>query len=110
MAMWRDEVCREEALSAMQLRCFPVSNINARPSSTFKMTCWNCRGLCMSLPYLNALLEDSSMILVLSDHWLWSYHLYRLNNINQEYDVIGKADSRSTEERDGGRGCYGIGL
>ena len=33
-----------------------------------------------------------------------------LNDINQDYNAIGKADSRLTAERDGGRGCGGVGL
>ena len=33
-----------------------------------------------------------------------------LNDINQDYDTIGKADSRLSAERDGRRGCGGIGL
>lgn len=78
--------------------------------SSFKMTCWNCRGISTSLPYLDALIHEGSKILVLSEHWLWPYDLHRLNDINPEFDAIGKADSRLTEERDGGRGCGGIGM
>lgn len=62
------------------------------------------------MPYLNTLMDDGSKILVLSEHWLWPYDLHRLNDINVGYNAIGKADGRLTEERDGGRGCGGIGL
>ena len=59
---------------------------------------------------LHALIEEGSKILVLSEHWLCPYDLHMLNDINQDYDAIGKADSRLTAERDGGRGCGEIGL
>ena len=36
--------------------------------------------------------------------------MHKLNEINPEYEMVGKSDSRLTEERDGGRGCGGIGL
>ena len=54
--------------------------------------------------------REGSKVLVLSKHWLWPYDLHMLNDINQDCDAIGKADSRLTAERDGGRGCGGIGL
>ena len=67
--------------------------------SNFKMTCWNCRGLPTSLPYLDNLIHEGSKILVLSEHWLCPYNPHRLNDINQEFNAIGKADSRRTEEK-----------
>ena len=33
-----------------------------------------------------------------------------MNEINPDYEVVGKSDSRLMEERNGGRGCGGIGL
>ncbi len=46
-------------------------NVVGEPrNSGFKMTCWNCRGLSSSLPYLETLLDQGSKVLVLSEHWL----------------------------------------
>ena len=77
-----------------------------------KISCWNCRGLSSSLPYLDTLLnsEDGSKIMVLSEHWLWPYDLHKLHDISEQYNAVGKSDSRLTEARDGGRGCGGIGI
>ena len=85
-----------------------TTRIDARVK--LKMSCWNCRGLSSRLPYINSLFEDGTRILVLSEHWLWPYELHKLNEINQMYEAVGKSDSRLTEEKDGGRGCGGIGL
>ena len=48
--------------------------------------------------------------MVLSEHWLWPYELHKLSEIDEEYEAVGKSDSRLTEEREGGRGCGGIGI
>ena len=71
-----------------------------------KMTCWNCHGLSSSPPYINSFLQDGSKILVLLEHWFWLYDLYKLSEINDEYDTVGKSDMRLTDEREGSRG-YG---
>ena len=75
-----------------------------------KMSCWNCHGLSSSLPNLNSLMDpdEGSKIVVLSEHWLWPYDLHKLNDLDDEYDAVGKSDCRLTEDRDGGRGCGGI--
>ena len=56
------------------------------------------------------MIESGSKILCLSEHWLWPFEMHKLNEINSEYEVIGKSDGRLTEDRVGGRGCGGIGL
>ena len=66
--------------------------------------------LSSSLPYIETLIENGSKILVLSEHWLWPYEIHKLNEINCDYEAVGKSDSRLTEIKDGGRGCSGIGL
>ena len=38
------------------------------------------------------------------------HDLHKLNDINDEYDAVGKSDCRLTEDRDGGRRCGGIGI
>ena len=75
-----------------------------------QLTCWNCRGLSGSLPYLEALMEGGSKVIVLSEHWLWPYELDKLSQISEEYEAVGKADCRLTDEADGGRGIGGIGI
>ena len=77
---------------------------------SLKVTSWNCRGLSNSLPYIGALINGGSSILVLSEHWLWPYKLEELSEINNEFEALGKADKRLTEVADGGRGCGGIGI
>jgi len=108
VARWRDGGSGSLVPAQTMTRCASVSGAGSPKS--FKATCWNCRGLSTSMPYLNTLMDDGSKILVLSEHWLWPYDLYRLNDINEGYNAISKADNRLNEERDGGRGCGGIGL
>lgn len=72
-----------------------------RFQSGIQLSCWNCRGLSTSLPYLKSLLEEGSKIVVLSEHWLWPYELHKLSEIDEEYEAVGKSDSRLTEEREG---------
>ena len=74
------------------------------------VSCWNCRGLSTSLPYLNSLLKEGSKIVLLSEHCLWPYELHRFSEIDEEYESVGKSDGRLTEEREGGRGCGGTGI
>lgn len=44
------------------------------------------------MPYIKALIESGSGILVLSEHWLWPYQLEMLSDISGEYEALGKAD------------------
>ena len=75
-----------------------------------KMTGWNCRGLRNSIPYLNALIEDSSKVFVLSEHWLWPFELHRLGEVHPDFSEVGRADSRLGEESNLSRGCGGVGI
>ena len=79
----------------------------SRSGTQMYVSCWNYHGLSTSLPYLNSLLKEGSKIVLLSEHWLWPYELHRLREIDEEYEAVGKSDSRLTEEREGGRGCGG---
>ena len=78
--------------------------------SSLMVTSWNCRGLSNSLPYIGALIDSGSSILVLLEHWLRPYELEKLSEIIVEYEALGKADKRLTENAVGGRGCGGIGM
>ena len=55
-------------------------------------------------------MERGSKVLVLSEYWLWPFELGKLEQISGEYEATGKADSRLTEEAEGGRGFGGIGI
>ena len=78
--------------------------------SSLMVTSWNCRGLSNTLPYIGALIDGGSSILVLSEHWLWPCELEKLSEISDEYEALGKADKRLTENAECGRGCGGIGM
>ena len=76
-----------------------------------KITCWNCRGLSTTIPYLNRILDSGSDIVVLSEHWLWPYELNKLNEIHPGYHGLENADSRLSETSDNlRRGCGGVGM
>ena len=79
-------------------------------SSMLRMACWNCRGLWSSIPYIESLVTEGVKVLVLAEHWLWPYELERLSAINDDFEAIGKADVRLSEDSDGGRGFGGIGM
>ena len=66
---------------------------------------WNSRGLALSVPYIQSLLCEKPSVLVLSEHWLWRNKLARLNDISDNYEAPGKADSSLTETSNGGR-CF----
>lgn len=75
------------------------------------ITSWNCRGLSTGIPYLNHIFDSGSDIVVLSEHWLWPYELYKLDEIYSGYRVMGTADSRLTETTDTPHlGCGGVGI
>lgn len=77
------------------------------------ITSWNCRGLSTGTCYLDHLLNTGSDVVVLSEHWLWPYELHKLNDLNPDYQGLGKADSRLSETSEfesHSRGCGGVGI
>ena len=66
------------------------------------ISCWNCRGLWSSVPYIESLLGEGVKGLVLAEHWLWPFELNKLSEINDNFEAVGKADVR------GSRGSGGI--
>ena len=46
-------------------------------------------------------MEGGSKVIVLSEHWLWPYELGKLGQISRDFDAVGKADSRLTEDAEG---------
>ncbi len=112
VAPWGDRRGNVCGSSGTPLSTLPGTKTKKKSKTGVKMSCWNCRGLSSSLPYLNTQLdpEEGSKIVVLSEHWLWPYDLHKLNDVNEEYDAVGKSDCRLNEDREGGRGCGGIGI
>ena len=55
-------------------------------------------------------MKGGSRMLVLSEHWLLPFELDKFNQVNEEYEAVGKADSRLTAEAAGGRGLGGVGI
>ncbi len=45
-------------------------------------------------------------MLALCEHWLWPY---KLDQVSNEYEAVGKADSWLTDTANGGRGFGGVG-
>ena len=62
------------------------------------------------LPYIKSMIEDGSDVLVLSEHWLWPYETYKLNEIHSEFQCDCKSDARLNETTNLSRGCGGIGI
>ena len=110
MDRWRDGgVHTSRGRLGRECSTGPVGS-GGKSEAGVKMSCWNCCGLSTGLPYLNSFIEGGSKVIVLSEHWLWPYDLHKLNEISEEYEAVGKSDSRLTEDREGGRGCGGIGI
>ena len=53
-------------------------------------------------------IQSGSKIIVVSQHWLWLYDLYKLGEVHREYKAINKSDGRLNPERDGSGGFGGI--
>ena len=61
--------------------------------------------------YLHKLVERGADIIVLSEHWLWPFDLYKLDEVHPDFTGLGHADSRLSEEtHDKRRGCGGVGI
>ena len=54
------------------------------------ISCWNCRGLVTSIPYLKELMKESDVI-SLSEHWLQPNRLCILNEISDDFNVISRS-------------------
>ena len=54
-----------------------------------------------------SLLCEKPSVLVLSEHWLWLYELASLDDISDDYEATGNADSRLTGTSNGGKG-FGV--
>lgn len=52
---------------------------------------------------------DGSSIRPVISHWLWPYELDRLLEVCEDYEAVGKADGRLTENTGGGR-YGGVGI
>ena len=54
---------------------------------------WNCRGLISWVPYVQIMAEGADII-ILCEHWLWSYQLHELELRHSEFKAFGVADKR----------------
>ena len=74
------------------------------------ITTWNCRGLTNAIPYIDHLIESGSDVIALTEHWLWPYHLNRLEEISPQYTGFGVSSTKLNESSDLSRGCGGVGI
>ena len=78
-------------------------------TQNLRIAAWNCRGLSNGLPYIEHL-ADNHDIVIISEHWLWSFELHKLKNIHPNMLGAATANSRLTPECNLVRGCGGIGI
>ena len=71
---------------------------------------WNCRGMRLSVPYIQSLLNEDIKILILTNQWVWSHHLHELDNIHPRFLTSGCCDRRLHEQAKQTRGCGGVGI
>ena len=71
---------------------------------------WNCRGLRLSVPYIQSLLNEDIKILTLTENWLWLYQLHDLNNIHPCFLASGSYVKRLHEQAKWTRGCESVGI
>ena len=70
----------------------PDPSHTTRHSSSYNfltVTTWNCRGLATATPYLHKLVERGADIIVLSEHWLWPFDLYKLDEVHPDFTGLG---------------------
>ena len=48
-----------------------------------KIISWNCKGLNSLLPYAEVLADDADII-VLNEHWLWSFDFHKFDGIHPD--------------------------
>ena len=73
-------------------------------------TGWGTLEVLPSVPFLNALIEEDSKVIVVSEHWLWPFELHRLQEVHPEFSGTGKADAQLVEDANLCRGCGGVGI
>ena len=81
------------------------------PLDFLTVTALNYRGLATASPYLHKIFESGSDIVILSEHWLWPFDLYKLESLHPSFTAFGCADRRLTETTyDKSKGCGGVGI
>ena len=87
--------------------------IISHPSSLQSITISSrhCRWLSTGSPYLHQLIKDGSDVIVLSEHLLWLYDLYKPDKFHPDIHGLGNTDPKlSDTSYISGRGCGGIGI
>ena len=75
--------------------------------NSISITKWNCRGLANAVPYIDHLIETGSDVITITEHWLWPFHLNRLEEINPLYTGVGFSSAKLNESSDL---CGGVGI
>ena len=89
---------------------YPTS-LRIMPSShQITITDWNCQGLSQATLYLRKLIDDGSMVIVVTEHWLWPYELHCLNDIHPDYTALAISDKCLSSTSELVRGCGGVAI
>ena len=75
-----------------------------------RISTWNCRGLNRGEPYVHQLADNSSDVIVVTEHWLWPFESHRLSQVHPSFASEVKTDARLDENSSLTRGCGGVGL
>ena len=88
-----------------------TTNHTSTAQQSLIISCWNCRGWTTGVSYLDHMALEGSDVMIISEHWLWPFELHKLDEFNDQYRGIGKADPRLSETSDTcTRGCGGVGI
>ena len=74
---------------------------------SLSLATWNCCGIRNSVPYINHLLRDCGVI-VIQEHWLWSFEEDLLRDINKDYSHCSVFDASLHSESTLQGGCGGV--
>ncbi len=74
----------------MSVQAFMISLVIM---ANVRITAWNIRSLSCARPYMNELLELKSDVLFIAEHRLYEQELHKLDNINENYNVVGKSSN-----------------
>ena len=64
----------------------------------------------MPPPTLNSSLYQLTVVIILTEHWLWPYEMFKLDNLLEGFTSFGRSDKRLTEHSTISCGCGGIAI
>ena len=92
------------------LRAHTNLNSKGNMTNTLKVACWNSRGLNAAIPCLRDILHHNDVV-ALSEHWLHNNRLGILNEIDDNFECMGRASRASSEDKFGThRGQGGVAI